>query len=317
MTKQLGTGELSNVPAAEALPALIKTWAESYVSDPNKEDNGFIPGEQPPAELFNYILNKLYADLNFLKQSGANAWYSNTNYETGNLVIKNGNLFKALIDNVNIDPVLNSSAWGQIALANEVASINQRIIAGAGLIGGGSFAADRTINLGEALTCVLGESSFINEVSHRHAIDIPPATTSRAGIVALQQSHLNAAAGTAATSFALNTAFNILQTALNNHKNSGDHDGRYYTQQTIDADFKRYNTGTELRRGSTIHKVNAAGLPAYSLFQTKTVYFDSTRPYAFTLNLANGGGTVSGTWRIIGGGLDGNDVIEYSMERIA
>lgn len=93
--------------------------------------------------------------------------------------------------------------------ANRTLSINVGVTAGNGLTGGGTLTQTRTVTLGTPGTVNGGTSNNVTSSGHTHAVS---STTSRTNS---STSTLLAAAG------------------MNNHRTSGDHDGRYYTKSEI------------------------------------------------------------------------------------
>ncbi|GEM_PF-399969 len=62
---------------------------------------------------------------------------------------------------------------------------SRQLTAGAGLTGGGSLAADRTLALGTPSTISTSSSNSVSSTSHTHALSIPAASTSETGLVQL------------------------------------------------------------------------------------------------------------------------------------
>ena len=93
--------------------------------------------------------------------------------------------------------------------ANRTLSINVGVTAGNGLTGGGTLTQTRTVTLGTPGTVNGGTSNNVTSSGHTHAVS---STTSRTNS---STSTLLAAAG------------------MNNHRTSGDHDGRYYTKSEV------------------------------------------------------------------------------------
>lgn len=105
-----------------------------------------------------------------------------------------------------------------------VARTTTQVSAGNGLTGGGTLEADRTITLATPGTLSGTTANEVTADSHTHAIS---STTSR---TSTSTSTLLAAAG------------------MNNHRTSGDHDGRYYTKSQIDERHQIYEGSVTGRR---------------------------------------------------------------------
>lgn len=98
----------------------------------------------------------------------------------------------------------NQTAALQTATAGK-ASAATAVNAGSGLTGGGSLAQNRTIALGTPGQITAQTQNAVQETGHTHAIDT--ATTSRAGIVMLDNGISSAAEDRAATPKAVKTAY--------------------------------------------------------------------------------------------------------------
>lgn len=98
----------------------------------------------------------------------------------------------------------NQTAALQTATAGKAASATA-VNAGSGLTGGGSLAQNRTIALGTPGQITAQTQNAVQETGHTHAIDT--ATTSRAGIVMLDNGISSAAEDRAATPKAVKTAY--------------------------------------------------------------------------------------------------------------
>lgn len=98
----------------------------------------------------------------------------------------------------------NQTAALQTATAGKAAAATT-VNAGSGLTGGGSLAQNRTIALGAPGQITAQTKNAVQETGHTHAIDT--ATTSRAGIVMLDNSTGSAAEDRAATPKAVKTAY--------------------------------------------------------------------------------------------------------------
>ena len=98
----------------------------------------------------------------------------------------------------------NQTAALQTATAGKAAATTA-VNAGSGLTGGGSLAQNRTIELGTPGQITAQTQNAVQETGHTHAIDT--ATTSRAGIVMLDNGTGSAAEDRAATPKAVKTAY--------------------------------------------------------------------------------------------------------------
>ena len=98
----------------------------------------------------------------------------------------------------------NQTAALQTATAGKAASTTA-VNAGNGLTGGGNLTASRTISLGQPGQITAQSQNAVQETGHTHAIDT--ATTSRAGIVMLDNGTGSAAEDRAATPKAVKAAY--------------------------------------------------------------------------------------------------------------
>jgi len=112
-----------------------------------------------------------------------------------------------------LDQGLSSLNQGLSAVGQDVATLQGRTLtAGNGLTGGGTLAANRTFALGTPGTLNGGTSNAVTASSHTHAIN---STTSRTDS---------------------STTTLLAASAMNSHRTSGDHDGRYYQKSEFSSD---------------------------------------------------------------------------------
>jgi len=86
---------------------LLSTWAASGVIETPSEAkiaNGWDLGEQPPHEYANYILNIIGKAVNHVLQNGVPLHNTTTTYAVGNIVQKDGVLYRAKAENTNSAP---------------------------------------------------------------------------------------------------------------------------------------------------------------------------------------------------------------------
>lgn len=75
-----------------------------------KVDLGWII-EKPPNEMMNWVQNRQDSMLQFINQRGIPTWDSLTEYAKDSYTVRNGVLYKALSQNTDKDPTLNSAIW--------------------------------------------------------------------------------------------------------------------------------------------------------------------------------------------------------------
>lgn len=75
-----------------------------------KVDLGWII-ERPPNEVMNWLQNRQDSMLQFINQRGIPTWDSLTEYPLGAYVVRSGTLYKAISQNIDKDPTLNSAIW--------------------------------------------------------------------------------------------------------------------------------------------------------------------------------------------------------------
>ena len=75
-----------------------------------KVDLGWII-EKPPNEVMNWVQNRQDSMLQFINQRGIPTWDSLTEYPLNAYVVRSGVLYKALSQNTDKDPTLNSAIW--------------------------------------------------------------------------------------------------------------------------------------------------------------------------------------------------------------
>lgn len=201
----------------------------------------------------------------------------NANWESADLSIKaNADAAAAAQSSANAIEARSINTGGGLTgggtlEASRTLSINVGVTAGAGLTGGGTLTASRTITLGTPGTLSGGTSNNATSTSHTHAIS---STTSRSNT---SSSTLLAAAG------------------MNNHRTSGDHDGRYYTKSEVDD----------------MASSTAEAVGSYILAAISSASGDGSYPPGSTISGAylspcdtegniDQGDTLPGTWRAMG-----------------
>lgn len=75
-----------------------------------KVDLGWII-ERPPNEVMNWLQNRQDSMLQFVNQRGIPTWDSLTEYPLNAYVVRNGTLYRAVSQNIDKDPTLNSAIW--------------------------------------------------------------------------------------------------------------------------------------------------------------------------------------------------------------
>ena len=94
---------------------LLQTWASSgdIVSPAQPTiDQGWTLGQNPPHGTMNWIHNDQQQKINHILQHGISFWDNDTGYVSGDLVNLNGVIYKALIANNGVSPVVGgSSTW--------------------------------------------------------------------------------------------------------------------------------------------------------------------------------------------------------------
>lgn len=75
-----------------------------------KVDLGWII-EKPPNEVMNWLQNRQDSMLQFINQRGIPTWDALTEYPKDSYTVRNGVLYKAVSQNVDKDPTLNSEIW--------------------------------------------------------------------------------------------------------------------------------------------------------------------------------------------------------------
>lgn len=75
-----------------------------------KVDLGWII-ERPPNEVMNWLQNRQDSMLQFVNQRGIPTWDSLTEYPLNAYVVRNGTLYRAISQNIDKDPTLNSAIW--------------------------------------------------------------------------------------------------------------------------------------------------------------------------------------------------------------
>lgn len=75
-----------------------------------KVDLGWII-EKPPNEVMNWLQNRQDSMLQFINQRGIPTWDSLTEYPLNAYVVRSGTLYRAVSQNIDKDPTLNSEIW--------------------------------------------------------------------------------------------------------------------------------------------------------------------------------------------------------------
>lgn len=75
-----------------------------------KVDLGWII-ERPPNEVMNWVQNRQDSMLQFINQRGIPTWDSLTEYPLNAYVVRSGTLYRAVSQNIDKDPTLNSAIW--------------------------------------------------------------------------------------------------------------------------------------------------------------------------------------------------------------
>lgn len=75
-----------------------------------KVDLGWII-EKPPNEMMNWVQNRQDSMLQFINQRGIPTWDALTEYPLNAYVVRSGTLYRAVSQNIDKDPTLNSSIW--------------------------------------------------------------------------------------------------------------------------------------------------------------------------------------------------------------
>lgn len=108
-------------------------WAfEGAIVAPNEDKvaSGHVV-ERPPFEVSNYIENRQDQGIAYLFQQGIATWDNVLSYPVGALVKRSGMIYRALVENTDADPTLNTSIWERafqtfnegVTLANRVTEI--------------------------------------------------------------------------------------------------------------------------------------------------------------------------------------------------
>ena len=105
-----------------------------------------------------------------------------------------------------VESIGSNKTAADSALATKAAAATQ-MIAGNGLTGGGTLAANRTLTLGTPSSITASSTNSVTTTSHTHAID--QASTSTAGIVQLSTATNSTATNMAATPSAVKAAYDL------------------------------------------------------------------------------------------------------------
>jgi hypothetical protein len=212
------------------------------------------------------------------------------NSHTHALNIPNGSTSQA-----GLVQLVNSSSNSSINLAPTAAALQATqnfaetraaasivITAGNGLTGGGNLGANRTINMGTPSTLDGSTDNSASGNTHTHNISTTSSRTS------------------SSTALLLNAA------GMNNHRTSGDHDGRYYTRAESDNTFQPAPTTstngnlTNFPVG-TILSAFSAGTTSYGRNADVTVRLGSSGvPASEGFQIGGSGSVLAGTWRTRG-----------------
>ncbi len=95
MTKEIGNSEL------------IDTWAASGAKqepDLSKKNAGWLSGERPVFQFFNWLLNLFGIKINHILQNGIPLWNAGTAYVIGNVVNYNSVIYTAIANHTNSAP---------------------------------------------------------------------------------------------------------------------------------------------------------------------------------------------------------------------
>lgn len=321
-TKLIGIGKLRTVPAAQAQDSQVKNFDEVYPNDPGKEDAGFIEGERPAAELFNYMLRTLFADLNWIKFSGINGWRNDISYNTGCVVSWANNVYIAATDNINKQPSINSPEWVVLSKLKDVALRTINLTAGNGLSGGGNLSGNRRFDLGTPSTCSLSSQNNVTSGSHTHAIDIPVGARGVTGVVSVVDALGYNRDAVPSQQIVTQTRDTLSQTDIDNRNEIFAKFKRRNLTQPDEATFYRFP-------GSYIDKVlgtRAADFGPGDITDKIYMRNDSSNANVrkfFTTDINRASARdgrplrrVNGTWMCVGAGLEGNDFFEYSFEKL-
>lgn len=107
-------------------PNVNVSWSNAGTNtDPGtgKYNVGWLVGDIPPAEYFNYILNRIDTFEKHITQFGVAQWDAITDYPIhGVVMISNGVLYQSLqTPNVNKPPATNPTFWAELISQEEVA----------------------------------------------------------------------------------------------------------------------------------------------------------------------------------------------------
>lgn len=109
MTKEIGNSDL------------IDSWAANgTISEPDlsKKNSGWLSGERPAFQYFNWLFNRIFKDTNYLKRRGVADWNATTTYEQNDITNSGGILYKALRQTINDLPSSSPSDWGVVSETN-------------------------------------------------------------------------------------------------------------------------------------------------------------------------------------------------------
>lgn len=76
-----------------------------------KRELGWIFKESPPHDTQNYIEYERDGKINNILRRGVGEWHADNQYLTGSIVFRNGVVYRALSDNIGVDPVSINTSW--------------------------------------------------------------------------------------------------------------------------------------------------------------------------------------------------------------
>jgi len=114
-------------------PIIVESelWANSanpsdiIKPDQTKINDGWLYGEKPPHEFFNWFWQFVESTILHIYQNGIPKWDDQTEYNKGALTLEDGTLYRALQYNVNKKPSTHPGKWEEIAFnVNELNDLN-------------------------------------------------------------------------------------------------------------------------------------------------------------------------------------------------
>lgn len=150
---------------------LLDAWASSgdiVEPDLSKIEQGWLLGEQPPHEFFNWIQNTFGQKINHVLQRGVASWDSGKSYAVGDVVGSGGSVWIAQSDNTNSTPGPSNTDWVKVVTNDDVATTSKagiveladdtRIL----LTGGGSLTPSKQHHITDSLTYTLPDTSGLS-----------------------------------------------------------------------------------------------------------------------------------------------------------